>query len=67
MLLQHPPTIAHHCPSCNHQVIFMLIGVQTWPVRVAERINQPEHIGLYNCPHCETSVSETELMRQQSA
>jgi len=55
------------CPSCHHHVTFALIGVQTWPLKVVARTNLPPQIGLYSCPHCITSVSETTLLSAQSA
>jgi hypothetical protein len=67
MLLEHPSTMSGCCPSCHQLVSFTLIGVQKWPLQVVAATNLPPQVGLYGCPHCSTSVSETSLVNTQSA
>jgi hypothetical protein len=66
-LLKHPSKITGCCASCRQTVTFTLIGVQTWPQRVAAQTDVPAQVGLYGCPVCTTSVSETTLVDAQSA
>jgi hypothetical protein len=67
MLLQHPSTLNGGCPACHHYGTFTLIGVQKWPLKVAAHTNLPPQMGLYACPNCDTTVSETVLLNEQSA
>jgi hypothetical protein len=63
LILMHPSELAGCCPSCHRAATFALIGVQTWPPSVVARTQLPPQMGLYLCPHCETCVSEVELLK----
>ncbi len=53
------------CPTCMSSVEFILLGEQTWPAEVAEKLGLPATITLWSCPHCLTTVSEPDLLPYQ--
>lgn len=55
-------TMQAHCPSCQTKYsVFILAGQQHWPPAVAAAHNLPEHINLWTCAHCKSTLSECAL------
>ena len=49
------------CPSCRQPGEFQDSGQQRWPRAVAAAHGLPPVITLWTCPHCGTTVCETDL------
>jgi hypothetical protein len=54
------------CPTCMSSVEFILLGEQTWPADIAEKLGLPPIITLWSCSHCLTTVSEPDLLPYQT-
>ena len=50
-----------HCPSCQQETIFHLLGEQRWPQRVVEDTGCPPVVLLWTCDQCQTTVSDTNI------
>lgn len=49
------------CPSCGARAGFTFIGVQKWPLEVAQRFGLNPCIRMWKCNKCLTSISEPDL------
>lgn len=62
MDLQTPPnnretqTVAA-CPACQGAALSAFIGTQTWPQAVAERLNMPTTVEIWQCQRCQTTIT----------
>jgi len=55
------------CPTCRHSGDFEFLGEQRWPRDVAAMANLPSVINLWGCPHCHSTISETDLLMASGA
>ncbi|MEL6309746.1 MAG: hypothetical protein AAFV98_05970 [Chloroflexota bacterium] len=55
--------ITHYgiCPTCNNKTGFELIGVQTWPKPVAEKMGMPMEQTVWRCMACDTTLMEPSI------
>jgi hypothetical protein len=49
------------CPGCQQYGKFTSEGEQHWPADIAAAHGLPAVIPLWTCPHCHTTISETEF------
>ena len=49
------------CPTCGNHSEFVLCGVQTWPLKVAQAAGLPEVISVWQCLTCDTTLLEPNL------
>ena len=54
-------TIECNCPTCGEKSRFEHIGEQKWSAKVAEKLNLPQIINLYNCGSCHTTLTELQF------
>ncbi|MCC7206782.1 MAG: hypothetical protein IT323_05720 [Anaerolineae bacterium] len=50
------------CPSCRCTGEFEFLGEQRWPRDIAALAHLPAVINLWGCPHCHSTISETDLL-----
>lgn len=50
------------CPTCRRSGEFDFLGEQRWPREIAARAELPSVINLWGCPHCHSTISETDLL-----
>lgn len=55
------------CPTCRRSGEFEFLGEQRWPRDVAAIVNLPSVINLWGCPHCHSTISETDLLMASGA
>lgn len=53
------------CPSCGTYTVFTYVGKQIWPERIAKAAGVPSTMRLWECSHCHTTLSETELNKKR--
>jgi len=58
--VQHPPVVKRErtCPTCGVKTTFTYLGDQRWPPKVAKKMNMPEVVHLWQCGHCQTTITE---------
>jgi hypothetical protein len=61
---EHLPPIEARCPSCNQISRFTYCGVQQWPPKVAEMLGLPQKIRLWICGNCQSTITETNLLKK---
>lgn len=59
-----PRPVVAQCPSCNTHSVFTFLGVQHWPVRVAQMMGTKTSIKLWQCGHCSSTISDIEDQTQ---
>ncbi len=58
----HPPhPKSGVCPSCGEETVFRYNGQQKWPEHIAETMNIPPIITLWNCDICHSTISDNAL------
>lgn len=50
-----------YCPCCEQVARFERMGVQCWPMGVAQSSGLPQIIQLWRCDHCNSTLSELDL------
>lgn len=50
------------CPTCGFITPFEYIGKQQYTSAVAKQLDLPDTIHLWSCQHCQTTLSENELL-----
>ncbi len=50
------------CPSCEKISTFTPAGVQYIPKHIAAAAGLPEAVNLYHCDHCQSTISDQDLM-----
>jgi ribosomal protein L37AE/L43A len=49
------------CPTCGHYTRFRFVGEQRWPERVAVRLGVSPINRIWQCSHCQTTLSEHDI------
>jgi rubredoxin len=55
------------CPSCGEKTSFDLLGIQSWPEKVAQAAGFPAIQTVWQCRNCDTTLLEPSLKLNQSA
>lgn len=55
------------CPSCGEKTPFDLLGIQSWPEKVAEAAGFSSVQTVWQCRNCDTTLMEPSLNFDQSA
>ncbi|GAB5494338.1 MAG: hypothetical protein Phog2KO_45530 [Phototrophicaceae bacterium] len=59
-------TIQTHCPSCDTDSEFTHLGEQKWSEAIAKKLGIPTIVNLYNCEHCQTTLTDIQLKPKNS-
>lgn len=54
-------TQQHFCENCMRATAFVFIGAQTYPLRVAQKLNIAPTVYQWRCMQCHTTVTMSEM------